>query len=524
MKKYLISGTITVVLGFLFNYLLLPALTFGSHGFWGFVFLEVAIFAFILTIINSFSDDESLVAYAIGWGLFIVVCLSWACIAFFSSRMFNSDKYANLIEVKEESLENLPEVRDIKKLALMDTSSAKMLGDRTMGTLTELVSQYDVSNTYYTIEINGEMFKIAPLEYSGFWKYKRNKYNGIPGYVKVNPITSEAELVSLDEGFKVSPSSFFGNDLNRTLRNQYPGFIFQDKSFQVDDEGNVFWVAPVKEKAIGANTVKGAVILNAVDGSSQYYKLDEIPEWVDLIFSGEEISSLYKDFGTLQNGYWNSLTSKIGGKVTTDDYGYLLKAGDICIYTGITSVASDESNLGFIIANTRNGEYEYYSIPGAEEYSAMSAAEGQVQQFGYKASFPSLVNINGEPTYVMVLKDAAGLVKMYAMVNIKNYTIVSTEDTLSKVLSSYNKALVNNGKSADIMTENLQDTTFIISDIQFVVTGGETIVYIKDENKIYKQDFSANESLISLEVGDKVTVSYDKEESNKEIILIVSFK
>lgn len=523
MKKYFISGAITIILGLLINFLVLPALNFSSNGFWLFIVLEAFVFAFTLTTINSFSD-ESLAAYLIGWGIVIVLCLTWIFIAFFSSRIFNSNKYANIIKVEEKSIENIPEVKDIKRLALMDTVSAKMLGDRTMGTLTELVSQYDVSDNYYTVEINGEMFKIAPLEYSGFWKYRKNKYNGIPGYVKVNPITSEAELVSLEKGFKVSPSSFFGNDLDRTLRKQYPGLIFQDKTFQVDDEGNVFWVAPFKEKGIGAHTITGVVILDAFDGSSQYYALNDVPKWVDLVFSGEELSSLYKDFGTLQNGYWNSLTSKVGGKVTTDDYGYLLRDGDIYIYTGITSVASDESNLGFIIVNTRSGEYEYYSIPGAEEYSAMSAAEGQVQQFGYKASFPSLINISGEPTYVMVLKDAAGLVKMYAMVNVRNYTIVSTEDTLSKVLSSYNKALVNNGKSTSIISENMENSTFVISDIQFVVTGGETIVYIKGGNKIYKQDFSANESLISLEIGDKVTVSYDKDESNKEIILIVSFK
>ena len=93
--------------------------------------------------------------------------------------------------------------------------------------------------------------------------------------------------------------------------------------------------------------------------------------------------------------------------------------GDVWVYTGVTSVNADESNIGFVLMNLRTGESKYYNIAGAEEYSAMSSAEGQVQNLGYRASFPSLINIKNIPTYIMVLKDNAGLVKMYALVNVE---------------------------------------------------------------------------------------------------------
>ena len=92
-------------------------------------------------------------------------------------------------------------------------------------------------------------------------------------------------------------------------------------------------------------------------------------------------------------------------------------------FTGVTSVNEDESNIGFILTNARTGEYKFYPVIGAEEYSAMHAAEGEVQEKGYQASFPSLINVGGQATYIMVLKDSGGLVKLYALVNVEKYSM-----------------------------------------------------------------------------------------------------
>lgn len=522
-RALIISLLITIGIGFLANYLFLPAINLRSNGFIFFSILLGIVFTVSLIVMYFILDNSFMLVKVSG----IVICsltLIWIITLIISSPLFQSKVYANRITVKEKDFAtDIPVSSDVKSIALMDTASAQILGDRTMGGLTDLISQYEVSDTYYTIEINGEMWKIAPLRYAGFFKYQKNKKDGIPGYVMVNPVTYEAKFVRLEKGYLYSDSSYFSTDLKRYIRNQFPSAIFEEYSFQIDNEGNVYWVVPSlsKKVVLGAKTRNGVIVINAVDGSSQFYDMNEIPEWVDLVYSGDFISELYNSYGTLQKGFLNSVFSNVGCKQTTDDFGYILRDSDIYIYTGITSTSNDESNIGFIMANTRTGEYFYYACSGAEEYSAMAAAEGVVQDFGYVASFPSLVNIGGEPTYVMVLKDNNGLVKLLAMVNVKNYTIVATGETLSKTLSAYSKALRSSGKGVDIDTTNYLEKTFVIADIQFIASAGETTAYIKDtEGKVYKQDFTANENLILLNVGDSITILYEVESSIIQIMEI----
>ena len=76
---------------------------------------------------------------------------------------------------------------------------------------------------------------------------------------------------------------------------------------------------------------------------------------------------------------------------TTDGYNYLALEDDVWVYTGITSVSGDRSNVGFILMNQRTMETRYYSCAGAEEYSAMESAEGQVQNLKYQATFPLVI-------------------------------------------------------------------------------------------------------------------------------------
>jgi hypothetical protein len=227
------------------------------------------------------------------------------------------------------------------------------------------------------------------------------------------------------------------------------------------------------------------------------------------VVDGDTVAMMYNRNGQYLNGFWN--LADTGKTQVTDDYGYVEKDGDIYIYTGVTSVSADESNIGFIMANTRTGEMSYYPVAGAEEYSSMSAAEGVVQNFGYKASFPSLIMYGDEPTYVMVLKDANGLVKMYAMVNMRNYTIVSVEETLQACQKSYVKAMEKAGSAANIEIEGIETVkdTVVVSSVEFIIVEGETIVYVKTEDgRVFKQAFAENENLILIDIGEKVEVEY----------------
>jgi len=273
----------------------------------------------------------------------------------------------------------------------------------------------------------------------------------------------------------------------------------------VDDAGHPYWVASTMKPhagLFGAMDVDKVVTLDAVTGETAIYAPADSPDWIDIVYYGDLICRKYDWYGMLRGGYLNSAFSQVNCVVTTDDFGYKIIGNDVYIFTGVTSTASDEANVGFILANSRTGDYKFFSVAGAEEYSAMSAAEGSVQQYGYRASFPSLINVGGEATYIMVLKDASGIVKMYSMVNVKNYNIVVTSTTQDEVFRLYKAALAQNGTRIEAVAGESQET--VLNEIVYVVQGGETVVYLKTEAGIFKTAFT--EDLLFLEEGDRISM------------------
>lgn len=489
--------------------LFLPAIP--GWGFFGIILAAFIITAIVFCIICNFNYWTPAV------GTLSIICAVLTALFMLVSviggaGMFHSETYKNSIKPQEVQthVEDIPSFDDVDKIALMDTDSARKLGDRTLGGLSEYVSQFNVAYDYTTISYKGNVMKIAPLEHAGFFKAMKN--DTIPGYVIVNCHTNEASFVKVEGGIKYSPSAFFGKDLLRHIRSQYKNLLGNYYNFQIDEEGNPYWVVTVYEYStwFSAKVPVGAIVVNAVNGEMNKYSLNEIPEWVEQVCDGDAVTMLYNRHGKYINGAFNF--SDTGKTQVTEDYGYIEKNGDIYIYTGVTSVAADESNIGFLMVNSRTAEAKYYPIPGAEEYSAMSAAEGVVQNFGYNASFPSLVMYGETPTYVMVLKDANGLVKKYAMVNMVNYTIVAVEDTLDECKEAYVKVIEKGGADTEV-DENAEKISkvIVVDTVKFIPSGGETTVFVKDtEGNWYKQNFADNEKLILLEVGKEVTVEYTK--------------
>ena len=173
------------------------------------------------------------------------------------------------------------------------------------------------------------------------------------------------------------------------------------------------------------------VITNASNGEYKEYATNELPDWVDHAFDLAYLMRVVEYNKTYVNGFWNTVFSKTGIFHTTYHYngngfaGYntaIAANGDVVFYTGITSGSAAESNNGFILANPRTGKVFEYAYSGAEESSAQMAAQGLVQNLNYYATFPTILNVDGVPTYFMLLKDYAGLVQRYALCNIKDYT------------------------------------------------------------------------------------------------------
>ncbi len=549
MKKaqiapYVIGAVSALIFLALCIYIFCPAINVHNIGLWILINIALWIFVIVERLVRGCKDfgwgterkktgskgrskeirkfNFNIKSYLIPLALSVLILF----LGIIGTTAFNATSYAKILTVTESDFsKDLSESVGTDSIALMDTASAQMLGDREIGALSDVVSQFNVSYDYTQIDYSGKPIKVAALEYAGFFKWSNNKDSGIQGYVTVDPVSMSASFKKC-EGMKYVPSAFFAEDAHRYIWSKYPTLMLDNLHFEIDESGKPYYVASVIEKTIGlfgGKTVSGCIVLDPVSGEVVKYDAANIPKWIDVVFYGDLLCEQYNWYGTFQNGFMNSIFAKKGCKqVTTyssdeeadeetdetpvSDYGYVAKDGDIWIYTGVTSVNGDSSNIGFLLANERTGESRYYSIAGADEKSAMAAAEGEVQEKGYQASFPSLINIDGNPTYIMVLKDSGGLVKLYAAVNVEQYNIVTTATSQAECIQKYKAAL---GIENDEPAEDVKEKTITIASIKYIDIDGNTYIYLIDsDNSIFKAKASTHEDMLLLNVGDTVKVSY----------------
>lgn len=532
ISAYLIALVLDIVVGGLWYYTAFPALNIHNYEFWLILLVLITVDTFLIALLQyDFMERETIkpkkVLRSIGKGVKFVAIVDLLIMAVVligtlaGWKLFRAKDYASLLKIEERNFaEDIKESESVSNIALMDTDSARKFGNREIGSLADVVSQYEVEEDYNQINISGTPMKVSSLKYASFFKWLKNRDKGVPGYVQVNAVNSDASYMKVKSGMKYVPSAYFNDNLMRHIQFQYPTKMIDGYYFEVNDDGDPYFICPCVDAKVGLFNgldVVGIIICDPVTGESQYYAVKDIPNWVDRVFDGDLCTQKYDWHGTLSKGYWNSVISQTGCKKTTDDYGYIALDDDVWIYTGVTSLNSDQSNVGVIMVNQRTSEARYYKVAGAEEYSAMKSAEGAVQEKKYEASFPSLINVKGQPTYIMVLKDSGGLVKMYAMVNVEQYNIVATGKTQTEVFSNYKKLLLEEGIKGN---EDSEDNTveITIADIAYIANDGETTVYLKDTNgNVFKRPFADDESMIFLNVGDtvKLSANYSEELSDE---------
>lgn len=537
MKRLIIKITITLLLAVLLFYLMLPPLNISSPSFWIYMLFNIIIYVFISagTSLNfrnvkvvenqihglSFSKEAK---YCFGAMAIVFILILVINIAI--SPLFNAKSYRTRISIEEGKIfeEDVKEV-DFTKIPLLDKASSRKLGDRVMGEMPDLVSQFYVSDLYTQINYNGKIVRATPLEYDDIIKYFTNRNEGVKGYITVDSVNGESTIKRLDKGMKYMPSAYFFENLDRKLRFSYPTLIFGNESFELDDEGNPYWIVPIiKYKGVGLREeITGVVTLDPITGKTKKYDVGNIPEWIDHVYSSELIIEQLNDWGLYTNGFFNSIFGQKNVTMTTEGYNYIILNDDVYLYTGITSVSSDESNLGFILCNMRTKETTYYLVPGAEEYSAMASAEGQVQQMNYVSTFPLLVNMDGRPTYLVSLKDNAGLVKMYGFVDVQDYQrVVVTES--SKGIEEAAKNYLESGKPNTDTSKNVT-VSITVKTVVSAEIDGNTHYYITDNNNNnnnkYRASIKVNENLLPfISAGDKVKITYNRETDVTEIIKI----
>ncbi|MCL1917567.1 MAG: CvpA family protein [Peptococcaceae bacterium] len=523
-KSILFSLIITLIVGLLYFYFNLPAINLQEPAFYGFLFLLIVVYAAISLYLSGRFRTQVSNAKALGKLLLSVglvpaiiaagLALTYLVGSMISAPIFRATAYSELLafdtgnftdDVKEISFDQIP---------MLDADSTVRLGDRKLGELSDMVSQFEVSSNYSQINYKGRPVRVTCLQYGDIIKWFNNRAQGLPAYVIVDMVTQNAEVVRLSEGMKYSPSEPFFRNLSRHLRLQYPTFMFGNPVFEIDEEGIPYWVCPRIAKTIGlfgGTTIDGAVLLNAVTGESQYYLAEEVPSWIDRVYSADLILEQYDYYGKYNNGFFNSFLGQRDVTVTTEGYNYIAMNDDVYMYTGITSVGSDQSNVGFLLVNQRTKDATFYTIAGAKEQSAMHSAEGLVQDLRYSATFPLLLNIGGQPTYFMALKDQAGLVKMFAMVHVQYYQNAATGTTLADCERNYRALMQDNNLIEITETETPATTTVTgtLSEIRTAVIGGNSYYYLRlEEDSFYYVISAANcEGAVILNVEDQVEIT-----------------
>ncbi len=527
LKIALISSAITIILGGIYYYVALPAINIHSEGFWGFIillfilltgsaaFLQRKKFHMVEHIGKKPHPLKYLKQSKLTYGLFcitIVLIVVYIIGSLLSSPIINAKKYQQLIQISDGNFKEDIKQISYNEIPLLDRESASLLGSRKMGSMVEYVSQFEVSEHYSQINYNNRPVRVTPLRYGNIFKWFTNHNSGIPAYMKIDMATQKVECVKLSKGIKYTDAEHFGRYIYRYLRFRFPTYIFHQINFEIDDEGIPYWICPAVDYKIGlfgGKSIKNVVIVNAVTGEYKNYKVNDVPTWVDRVYSSELLVSYYDYYGSLKHGYLNTLFSQKDCLQTTEGYNYIALDDDVWMYTGVTSVGGDESLVGFILCNLRTAQTKYYSVSGAKEYSAMQSAEGKVQNLGYNATFPLLLNVANEPTYILTLKDSAGLVKKYAMINIEQYTIVATGDTITECENNYITQL----KDSNLVNKESEvsgSASGVISKIAQVVLDGNTHYYIMLEGykEIFDFDVSKHLEIIRYEIGDSIAFQY----------------
>ena len=525
--KLLLILLVIAALG-IYYYAALPPVNIHSTEFWVFLFV-LGILAALIFIkkknLNRYELKESKGLKVI-LGVVALIVIVYLVGALLSSPIVNAKKYQQLMAVETREFTTDIEELSFDQIPLLDKDSAELLGDRKMGSMVDMVSQFEVDSLYSQINYQDRPVRVSPLKYASLIKWFTNQGEGIPAYIKIDMATQDTELVKLDEGMKYTTSDHFNRNIYRHLRFKYPTYIFNDLSFEVDEEGIPYWICPVKKFNIGlfgGETIGRVVLCNAITGETQDYAIEDAPQWIDRAYSADLLVQLYDYYGTLKHGFFNSVLGQKDCLHTTDGYNYLAINDDVWVYTGVTSITGDQSNVGFVLMNQRTMETRFYEVEGATEASAMSSAEGQVQNLHYTATFPLLLNISGEPTYFIALKDDAGLVKKYAMVNVQKYQIVAIGDTVSECEENYSTLMYENGiKETPEDTRDIETITARITKIAQGVVDGNSHYYIMVEGADAIFDIPVVDciDIIRYDVGDEVTIEYKEGEKSNTVLSV----
>ena len=536
----IIAGIVTIFIAVFLNRMFLPAWNIRSGGFWWY-WIAVGIAAIVIFwIAETLIDEDAIITIilAIIWSIILVIGIIGSLS---SSILFNAVKYSNLIKIEEgnfkDEIPSISTAEEANNFPLLDVQTAQELGNRSLSEI-DKVSQFEVNGEYNLISYDEKQYRLSPLEYISISNAMNNE--SIPGYVLIDSETQESHLIKLDNEIRYAPSGIFSQDLKRHLRGKYPSYIFDKFQFDIDDNGKAYYIAPVLKPTIGffgGKIVQSFVIVNANTGECEEYSPEDLPEWVDHAYSLNYLMGLAKNYYKYKGGFLNTFFAKTNVKkisynhTGSKGYNSIMTKDGVQFFTCVVSVSNDESALGFILANSRTGEITYYDCAGAEESTAQLQAESLYQNYGYKSSYPLMVSVSGVPTYVISLKDKSKINKAYVMINVENYTLSASGETLESALLQYRGKVLEEGltpenligeTSEEVKTET-KSTTGTITELYLATQNGTTQFFfvLEGDKNLYISSISNNSRQIQMSVGNNVSIEYYMS-PNEELVGLVS--
>ena len=551
--RLLLSLLATSIAGGIIYYNKLPALNFKDSQMYTFLIALIVIFMIAFSFAcranklierKEYVKSKAKFPVAIIAVLVVIMIIGSVC----GATIFRAGSYSKLMPVTNSEFSEDFKSISYDSVPRIDQDRALTLADQQLGSLAEYKSQYVVSNTTTMINYKGSPVRVAYLEYADVFKWFNNTKEGLPAYMIIDLVTQKVSVVNckeqFGEGIKYSPTEWFNEKLYRHIRFQYPSALLDTPNFEINDEGRPYWITPVLDKTIGlfgGTDVKGAIITDALTGESEYYDIEAVKnnselQWIDIVYRDTLVLEQYNYYGKLKNGFWNSIIFQNDVNLTSEGWGSIALDDDVWVYTGVTSAESDSSNFGFILCNQRTKETRYYQNGGAMENAAQRSAQDAVQNYGYKAIFPILLDIEGKPTYFMSLYGSSNTVKGYALVNLDDKTLVGTglldntnksdAQALNAAVENYiyalqDKGIIGNDVDLDdyIVDDNKQPSEEKpaetngntvkgkISSIKTSVNNGNTIYYLEISEKYYYISVADCMEVLLVNPGDTVTIT-----------------
>lgn len=534
MKKILPVVTVLFI-AFLLFYFVMPVINYGFISL-PVILLIVLFIALLLSLTYKNVKTKPVITLGLYsrfylYGIALIVFYITILPLVTSLPMFRSQAYRNLIGNVHNGKEISNHIAPISlnKIRVVDENLAYLLGEKILGSEPALGSKTEIGK--FTIQkVGAELYWVAPLLHSGFFKWL-NSTGGTDGYVLVSA-TNERDVKLVQEvngkslKIKYQPGAYFGSDIERHIYfNGYATKGMADFNFEIDDTGNPYWVVTTYKKEVGfaGNDASGVVIVDAQTGAIKEYTIEGAPLWADRIQPLDFIQEQLNDWGEYVKGYWNFSNEN---KLMTTEGLTLIYGEDnkSYWYTGLSSVGKEESAIGFVLVDTRTKEATVYNQSGATEYAAQSSAEGKVQEKGYRASLPIPYNINNIPMYIMTLKDEGGLVKMYAMVAISDYTIVGVGNTMRETLMSFKNVYNMADNKINVTSRtNKKVLNAVVERIQSDIKNGNSFYYftVTGYPKIFVGSSQLSNELPVTIAGDSIAISFDAD--NEEVIDVSSF-